>query len=138
MRQLTRFSAEVKAELLALVARMRARTGWTVGRILTRLGLTKARYRDWVARAQAHALTDRAPIAANREECSSRGETEDMSQLSDEAIGVQSRPLFQSKSSQSEERLARIRMVLGSREKCPSVSGSARISRLRCRKGRQK
>lgn len=67
MRQLTRFSAEVKAELLALVARMRARTGWTVGRILTRLGLTQARYRDWVARAQAHALTDRAPIAANRD-----------------------------------------------------------------------
>ena len=46
MKQVTRFPAAAKAELLALVARTRARTGWTVGRILTRLGLTKARYRD--------------------------------------------------------------------------------------------
>ena len=67
MRRLTRFSAEVKAELLALVARTQARTGWTLRRILHRLGLTKARYRDWVRRAAADALTDRAPIAANRD-----------------------------------------------------------------------
>ena len=67
MRRLTRFSAEVKAELLALVARTQARTGWTLRRILHQLGLTKARYRDWVRRAATDALTDRAPIAANRD-----------------------------------------------------------------------
>ena len=67
MRQLTRFSADVKAELLALVARTQARTGWTLRRILHRLGLTKARYRDWIRRGAADALADRAPVAANRD-----------------------------------------------------------------------
>ncbi|MCC6931271.1 MAG: hypothetical protein IT359_19940 [Gemmatimonadaceae bacterium] len=51
MRESTRFSADVKAELLALVTRTQARTGWTVRRILHHLGLSKARYRDWTARA---------------------------------------------------------------------------------------
>jgi hypothetical protein len=46
VRTLTRFPAEVKAELLALVTRTRERTGWTVGRILHHVGLSKARYRD--------------------------------------------------------------------------------------------
>ena len=67
MRPLTRFSADVKAELLALVARTQARTGWTRRRLLHRLGLTKARDRDWVTRAKTDALADRAPIAANRD-----------------------------------------------------------------------
>lgn len=63
MRELTRFPAEVKAELLALVARTRARTGWTIRRILGRLGLAKSRYREWVQRAARDALADRQPIA---------------------------------------------------------------------------
>jgi putative transposase len=56
----TRFSATVKAEVLALVARTRARTGWPLRRILKRLGLSKARYHDWVKRAQVERLDDRA------------------------------------------------------------------------------
>jgi putative transposase len=67
VRKLTRFPAEVKAELLALVARMRERTGWTLRRILHRLGLSKARYRDWLRRADQHALADRPPIAPARD-----------------------------------------------------------------------
>jgi transposase InsO family protein len=59
----TRFSAEAKAELLRLVTRTHERTGWTVQRILTLLGLSKARYRAWRKRAAASALTDRRPIA---------------------------------------------------------------------------
>jgi transposase InsO family protein len=61
--ELTRFSAEVKAELLALVRRTQVRTGWSVRRILQHLGLTKARYRDWVKRDACDALADRPPIA---------------------------------------------------------------------------
>lgn len=63
----TRFSAAVKAELLALVRVTQARTGWTVRRILKALGLSKARYRDWVKRAARDALTDRPPMAALRD-----------------------------------------------------------------------
>ena len=63
MRDSTRFSAEVKAELLALVRRTQERTGWTVRRILHRLGLSKARYRDWTRRAARDALADQ-PTAA--------------------------------------------------------------------------
>lgn len=63
MRELTRFTAAVKAELLALVSVTQARTGWTIRRILHRLGLSKARYRDWVKRAARDALADRPPIA---------------------------------------------------------------------------
>jgi transposase InsO family protein len=59
----TRFTAAVKAELLALVRVTQTRTGWTVRRILKALGLTRARYRDWVKRAARDALTDRPPIA---------------------------------------------------------------------------
>lgn len=64
---MTRYPAEVKAELLVLVTRTRERTGWTVRRILHHLGLSKARYRDWVQRAAAAALADRRPIAPSRE-----------------------------------------------------------------------
>ncbi len=63
MRTATRFSAGAKAELLALVARTRERTGWTVRRILDRLGLARSTYRDWAARAARAALADR-PTAA--------------------------------------------------------------------------
>lgn len=67
MAELTRFPAAVKAELLALVRVTRARTGWTVRRILKALGLSKARYRDWVKRAARDALADRRPTAAFRD-----------------------------------------------------------------------
>lgn len=67
MRELTRFSAEVKAELLALVARTEERTGWTLRRILHHLGLSKARYRDWTQRGAAEQLADRRPVAPSRD-----------------------------------------------------------------------
>jgi transposase InsO family protein len=63
----TRFSAAAKAELLALVRVTRTRTGWTVRRILKAIGLTRARYRDWVKRAAREALVDRPPIASLRD-----------------------------------------------------------------------
>lgn len=58
VRTASRFSAEAKCELLALVARTRERTSWTIRRILGRLGLSKARYREWTKRA-ATGGTDR-------------------------------------------------------------------------------
>lgn len=67
MAESTRFSAAVKAELLALVRVTQARTGWTVRRILKAVGLSKARYRDWVKRAARDALADRPPIAVWRD-----------------------------------------------------------------------
>ena len=63
MRTATRFSAAAKADVLALVARTRVRTGWTVRRILGRLGLARATYRAWVGRAACATLADR-PTAA--------------------------------------------------------------------------
>lgn len=63
MRESTRFSPEVKAELLALVARTAERTGWTVRRILHHLGLSKARYRAWTKRGARDALADRSTAA---------------------------------------------------------------------------
>lgn len=63
MRTATRFSATAKAALLALIARTRERTGWTVRRILGRLGLARSTYREWVARADREALADRPPVA---------------------------------------------------------------------------
>ena len=59
MRTATRFSAAAKAEVLALVARTRARTGWTIRRILGRLGLARSTYRTWTVRAARDALADR-------------------------------------------------------------------------------
>lgn len=67
MRELTRFSADVKAELLALVARTQERAGWTVRRILHHLGLSRARYREWTKRAAVGALGDRRPVAPSRD-----------------------------------------------------------------------
>lgn len=65
MPELTRFEADVKAELLHTVHRAREATGWTLRRILSHLGLSKARYREWTKRAARDALQDkptRAPI----------------------------------------------------------------------------
>lgn len=59
MTELKRFEPEVKAELLFTVERAREATGWTLGRILAHLGLTKARYREWTERAARDALRDR-------------------------------------------------------------------------------
>lgn len=59
----TRFDAATKTELLTLVQATVRRTGWTIRRILKHLGLTKARYRDWVKREARNALTDRPPVA---------------------------------------------------------------------------
>lgn len=67
MRESTRFAAETKAELLAVVRATRARTGWTIRRILHHLGLSKARYRAWTKRVASDALADRPPIAPSRE-----------------------------------------------------------------------
>ena len=63
MRESTRFEPAVKAELLALVARTGERTGWTLRRILKQLGLSKARYREWLKRAERDALADRSTAA---------------------------------------------------------------------------
>jgi transposase InsO family protein len=63
VRTATRFSAAAKAELLTLVARTRERTGWTVRRILGRLGLARSTYREWGARAERAALADRPTVA---------------------------------------------------------------------------
>jgi putative transposase len=54
----TRFPAAIKAELLALVRRTRERTGWSLRRILRRLGLSKSRYHEWVQRDQEQLLAD--------------------------------------------------------------------------------
>jgi len=44
--------------VLRLIEVTRARTGWTVRRILRRLGLAKSRYYDWKRRADAQQLED--------------------------------------------------------------------------------
>lgn len=53
MRRWARAPAAVKADVVGLVARTRARTGWTLRRITRRLGLSKSRYHEWVRRAAA-------------------------------------------------------------------------------------
>lgn len=58
MGEQARFTAAEKGAVLELVARTRARTGWTLRRILKRLGLSKSRYHAWWRRAQAEALDD--------------------------------------------------------------------------------
>jgi transposase InsO family protein len=59
----TRFTAEEKAEVLAVVERTVERAGWSVRRILKRLGVTKGRYYEWRKRAAAERLVD-APCLA--------------------------------------------------------------------------
>lgn len=44
--------------MLKLIEATRARTGWTVRRILKRLGLAKSRYYDWKRRAEEQLLDD--------------------------------------------------------------------------------
>jgi transposase InsO family protein len=61
----TRFSSEQKREILALVEQAAARTGWTVRRVLKRLGLSKGRYHEWVKRASADRLADRSTATAS-------------------------------------------------------------------------
>lgn len=56
-----RFTAEVKAEALEVVERTRERTGWPLGRILNRLGLTRSRYYAWRERAAQVRLQDLVP-----------------------------------------------------------------------------
>jgi transposase InsO family protein len=63
----TRFTAEAKAELLAIVTLTQERTDWPVRRILPHLGLSLARYKAWTKRAAAQALSDRRPVAPARD-----------------------------------------------------------------------
>jgi putative transposase len=58
LRERTRFSAAVKAEVLAVVACTQARTGWPLRRILQRLCVSKSRYHEWARRAARDALDD--------------------------------------------------------------------------------
>jgi putative transposase len=58
LRARTRYSAAVKAEVLTVVARTQARTGWPLRRILKRLGVSKSRYHAWARRAEQEALED--------------------------------------------------------------------------------
>jgi transposase InsO family protein len=51
--------------VLALVERATAHTGWTVGRVLKCLGLSKGRYYEWVRRAAADRLADRSTSTAS-------------------------------------------------------------------------
>jgi len=54
-----RHTAEEKRAALGLVEVTQTRTGWTVRRILKRLGFPKSRYYDWKNRAEAEKLEDR-------------------------------------------------------------------------------
>lgn len=54
----SRFSASEKRQVLDLVERTRARTGWTIAAILERLGLARSRYYDWQQRAAEDRLAD--------------------------------------------------------------------------------
>ena len=58
MRAGRRFTASDKREVLKLVAVTQARTGWTLRRILRRMGLAKSRYYDWKRRADELLLED--------------------------------------------------------------------------------
>lgn len=65
MTELTRFEPDVKLDLLHTVERAREATGWTLHRILSHLGLTKARYREWTKRKESNRLQDlptRSPL----------------------------------------------------------------------------
>ena len=58
----TRFSAQVKQEVLDLVALTRVRTGWTLERILGKLALSRSRYHSWQRRARREKLEDSATV----------------------------------------------------------------------------
>ena len=57
-----RFTAEEKADVLALVERTRWRTGWKLRRILGRLGLPRAPFHEWRRRAEEERLADRTSV----------------------------------------------------------------------------
>jgi len=59
----TRFTAPEKREALRLVRVTQGRTGWTVRRILTRLGFPKSRFYDWSSREANDHLDDLFPGA---------------------------------------------------------------------------
>ena len=59
-----RFTAVEKAEVLAVVERTRARAGWSLGRTLKRLGLSRGRYYAWRDRARQRRLEDCASTGA--------------------------------------------------------------------------
>jgi transposase InsO family protein len=59
----SRYTAAEKREALAVVERTKRRTGWTLRRILRRLGFPKQRYYDWKKRARADRLDDLVPGA---------------------------------------------------------------------------
>ena len=58
MRSGRRYTASAKSEVLKLVAVTQARTGWTLRRILKRMGLAKSRYYDWKQREDEQLLED--------------------------------------------------------------------------------
>jgi putative transposase len=58
-----RFSEEEKAAVLALVEQTVERSGWTLQRVLKRLGLSKGRYYEWVKRRGEDRLADRSTAA---------------------------------------------------------------------------
>lgn len=58
---LTRYSAEQKAAVLQIVEEAVARTGWSVCRILTRLGIARSVYYEWRERAVQKRLDDLMP-----------------------------------------------------------------------------
>lgn len=59
----SRHTAGEKREALALVERTQRRTGWTLRRILRRLGFPKQRYYDWKQRLRDDRLDDLVPGA---------------------------------------------------------------------------
>lgn len=58
-----RLGMEEKRRVLELVERTLERTGWSVRRILERLGLSASRYYEWRRRALEERLEDLAPVA---------------------------------------------------------------------------
>ncbi len=57
----TRYSAEQKAAVLQIVDEAVGRTGWTVGRVLKRLGIPRSVYYEWRDRAVQKRLDDLVP-----------------------------------------------------------------------------
>jgi putative transposase len=56
-----RYNAAEKAAVLAIVPQAVTRTGWSVRRILKRLGIARTVYYEWCARAAARRLDDLVP-----------------------------------------------------------------------------
>lgn len=59
----SRFGAAEKRQVLKTVEQARARTGWTVRRVLRHLSLTKSRYYEWKRREEEALLEDLVPGA---------------------------------------------------------------------------